>query len=259
MNLWRNRHLIVHLYRKVLIDHFGGTYLGIGWALLQPLAMLALYGFVFSVVLRVGPSGEYRDVPFSLWLLCGLVPWIFISDALLRSTNSITSNAQLVTKSMFDKEALPVSTFVGVVISHVITMGFLLMALALFGILPKWGLFGLLAFMLPFGMYVMAWSFLLATLNVYFRDIAQFLPIILQFVFFLTPIVYPLAMAPQWAKSILVLNPHYYIIETYRKTLLIGSFPDLYVIAIMTVGAGLFLILSHRVFSKLSPDFADML
>jgi ABC-type polysaccharide/polyol phosphate export permease len=160
---------------------------------------------------------------------------------------------------MFDKEALPVSTFLGVVISHVITMGFLLIALALFGILPKWSLVGLLAFMLPFGMYVMAWSFLLATLNVYLRDVAQFLPIILQFLFFLTPIVYPLEMAPPWAKQILVLNPHYYIIETYRKTLLIGSFPGLYVILIMTVGAGLFLILSHRIFNKLSPDFADML
>ena len=259
MNLWRNRYLIVHLYRKGLNDLFGGSYIGLGWALLQPLAMLALYGFVFSVILRVGPRGEYKDVPFSLWLLCGLVPWTFISDALLRSTSSITSNAQLVTKSMFDKEALPISTFVGAMISHVITMGLLLIALALFGILPKWSIFGLLAFMLPFGMYVMAWGFLLATLNVYFRDIAQLIPVILQFMFFLTPIAYPFEMAPQWARDIFVLNPHYYIIETYRKILLLGSFPDLYVILIMTVGAGLFLILSHRVFSKLSPDFADML
>ena len=111
-----------------------------------------------------------------MWLLCGLVPWTFISDALLRSTSSITSNAQLVTKSMFDKEALPISTFVGSVISHVITMGLLLIGLALFGILPKWSIFGLLVFMLPFGMYVMAWSFLLETLNDYFRDTAQSIP-----------------------------------------------------------------------------------
>jgi len=227
--------------------------------MLQPLAMLALYGLVFSVILRVGPGGEYKDVPFSLWLLCGLIPWTFTIDAILRSAGSITGNVQLVTKSTLDKEVLPISAFVGAMINHAITMGLFLIVLALFGIWPGWSIFGLLVFILPFGMYVMAWSFLLAMLGVCFRDIAQLLPILLQFVFFLTPIVYPFEMAPQWAKSILMLNPHYYIIATYRETLLLRVFPDLYVIVIMIIGAGLFLIFSHRLFCKFSREFADKL
>ena len=259
LKLRRNRHLITHLFKKELTDQYASSVFGRCWTILQPLAFLGMYGFVFSVILGVRTGGMFTETPFALWLLAGLIPWTFFLESLSRAVRSVTGNAQLVTKSMFTKETLPISTILGALVGHGISLILFVIACFLFGLRPGWGILGLPVVMLTLIMYTMAWGYILSAFNVYLRDLEQIITIILQFLFFLTPIVYPIEMAPDWATKLLMLNPHYYLIDSYREVLLLGVFPNVIVLITMIVASALFLIFGRLVFIKLSPDFADLL
>ena len=255
----RNRHLIAHLFKSELTDRYAGSVFGYGWMILQPLALFGLYGFVFSVILGVRTVGRFTQTPFALWLLAGLIPWFFFIEALSKAVRSVTGNGQLVTKSMFAPEALPISAILGAVVAHGVTLLLFIPAGFMFGLKPGWGLLGLPVVMLPMMMYTIAWGYVLSAFNVYIRDLEQLIAIVLQFLFFLTPIAYPIQMAPEWATRFLVLNPHYYFIDAYRQALLLGVLPNGLVLTTMTAASALFLILSRLIFLKLSQDFADLL
>lgn len=257
--IWKNRHLLTHLLRKELTDQYAVSLLGLGWTILQPLALLGLYSFVFSIVLKTGTGPEFQGVPFAFWLLCGLVPWTFFTDSLLRACRSITGNVSLVTKSMMDKRMLPISAMLGAFLGHIISLTLLLIIAPFFGVSPGWGWLGLLAILPSMLLYCTSWAFLLAALNVYSRDVEQLLSVFLQFLFFLTPIAYPMGMAPEWAKKLLALNPHYYFIAIYREAILHNKLPDPIFLLSLTLLTGAFFVFSHRVFQKLSSDFADSL
>ncbi len=259
LKLRRNRHLITHLFKKELAEQYASSIVGRGWMIIQPLALLGMYGFVFSVILGVRTGGMFTETPFALWLLAGLIPWTFFLEALSRAVRSVTGNAQLVTKSMFTKETLPISAILGAMVGHGISLILFIIACLIFDLKPGWGILGLPVVILPLFMYAMAWGYILSALNVYLRDLEQFISVLLQFLFFMTPIVYPIEMAPEWANKLLMLNPHYYLIDSYREVLLLGAFPNIIVLITMIVATALFLILGRLLFIKLSSDFADLL
>ena len=255
----RNRFLIMSMVRRDLKGRYSGSFMGMFWSLLNPLSLFCIYTFVFSVILKAKAGAEYGDIPFPIWLLAGMFPWIFFSEAVSQAAATITGNAQLVKKSVFDKDMLPLCVVCANFINHLIYLSLFVIAIAFAGLTPRLSYLWLIPLWLLVFLHALAWSYLLSSLNVYIRDIGQSLGLMLLLAFFSTPIVYPAEMAPSWAQMILRLNPYSHIVRFYREVLLLGKLPDpvLFITLFLVIGG--FFVISKTIFDRLSPGFADVL
>lgn len=259
MFILKDKHLIAALVARATTGKFAGASLAAFWPVLFPLLNAAVYTFVFSVILRAQPSGEYREVPYSVWLLAGLAPWALMSESLQISVRAITGNKNMVKKTMFDKRVLPLSCVLSSLPSHVFTLLILICIMLGFGFIPKWT-----TLLLPFYcalllLFTLGWSYILSALNVFVSDISHILSVVLQLVFFTTPIVYPAEQVPKNLQLFVVMNPVHHLISFYREALLLGTLPDLPVILFVLAVVVLFWWLGDLLFRALAPTFSDFL
>ena len=221
--------------------------------------MLLIYTLVFSVIMRAEPGEKFRGVPFALWLLAGILPWIFLAESACQSVVSITGNAALVKKSLFDKAVLPLSAVAANLVTHAVGVAVLLVIALCCGVVP-----GPAALFLPvvaavMFAYVLGWAYILAALNVHLRDMGQAVGLILQLGFFLTPIAYPETLAPAWLAIPMRINPYFFVVRFYRDMLLLDRLPGLLPFVLVAAGCIAFLAVAKRFFDRLAPDFADAL
>lgn len=257
-DLFRKRRLLYELTKKDFQVRYLGSYLGICWAFIQPTITILIFWFVFEVGFK---SQAVQDAPFILWLLCGMLPWFYISDSIASATNAIVENAFLVKKIVFQVSLLPLVKVITALVVHVFFLG------VLFGIFWFYG-YSFNVYMLQIFYYVFAASilacgfgYITAALIVFLRDIGQFVGMVLQFVFWLTPIFWAPEMLPVQYRFVFKLNPVYYIVSGYRESLLYGHgfWENLngtiyfWVVAVVVFGVGI------SVFKKLRPHFADVL
>jgi ABC-type polysaccharide/polyol phosphate export permease len=249
------RILVLRQIRQDYLDNFTGF----AWLLLQPLMLLAVYAFVFTTIFasRVPDAGDVAFVP---WLAVAFWPWTAFSEAVLRASNSIISNAALIGKVSFASEQLPLAAVSATFLMH--SAGFLavLVVLRLTGTDVHWGM---LAIAIP--LLLMLWVFACAIAlftsasEVYIRDIAQILPPLFTFWFFTTPILYSPAMLPPWLAELMRWNPMTWFVGGFRDTLLFGRISwgwiDLAWPLVVVVLAWLGL----RYFRRFSGHFEDFL
>ncbi|GLK87740.1 ABC transporter permease [Pseudomonas turukhanskensis] len=254
----RHRALVLALAMRDLQARYVGTLGGLLWALAHPLAVVVVFYLVFAVGFRSqGPA----DTPFILWFVAGLVPWFFFSDALQAITFSVTRNSHLVKKTIFPTEILPLVHLVSGLIPHVFFLA-VLTALMLFFHVPLLAerlLF--LYFLLCMGVLLLGLGWLLAALQVFYRDIGQALTIVLNLWFWSTPIVWSAEIMPPSIASWLVYNPMFYIVNGYRDTLIAQTvtWPPLDQTLVFWAGNLLLLGLGCLIFHRLKPEFADAL
>ena len=177
-------------------SRFSGSYLGIFWGVIQPLSTIILFWFVFQVGFRSNPVD---DVPFILWLSAGMIPWNFFYDAWYGGTSAFTSYSYIVKKVVFRIEVLPLVKILSSFILNVVFNVILLVMLAL------------------------ALSYITATLNVFIKDIGQFIGIILQVLMWMTPMMWPYTMVAEQDAWLYKLNPLHYVINGYRESLIQGK------------------------------------
>lgn len=252
----QNLFLLQELVRRDFSSRYAGSVLGFLWSFLQPLWLLVLFSFVFSTVLKLSPIGARTD-SFGIFLFCGLLPWTAFHEGVLRSATAITEHANLVKKLNFPSELLTLSAVFAALVQEA-TAGILFAGvLALLGEL-SWPSLGWLLLALPIQVALTAGLGLsLGALQVFFRDIAQFLGMVLTGWFYFTPIVYPLAQVPQPYRGWVEWNPMTALVELYRAAFLGGSpgsvegLVRLAVISVVVLAAGLWL------FRRLKPTFAD--
>lgn len=249
--------LLRELVRRDLQGRYAGSFLGFAWSFLQPLWQLLLFSFVFSVVLAVRPAGEGTE-RFWVFLSCGLLPWMAVQEGLVRGVTAITENANLVKKLRFPSAVLVLTVTTAALLHEAIAAGILAVALGGLGELSAttlpWLLLALpLQLALTFGL-----ALLLAATHVFFRDLAQLVAMAMQAWFYLTPIVYPLAMVPEDLRPLLALNPLTGLVSLYRAALL-GGHPEPLGVVSLVVAAVLALVLGWRVFRRLQEGFADEL
>lgn len=250
--------MIVAMAKRDLQNRYIGTLGGLLWALIHPLAVIMIFYFVFAVGFRAqGPSGA----PFILWFVCGLVPWFFFSETLTGMTNSITQNCHLVKKTVFPTEVLCFVNLLAGLFTHAVFL-FLLMAMLLFFSVPfSVDRLLILYFLVCTCVLLLSLGWLLSALQVFYRDIAQGLSIVLNLCFWLTPIVWSTDIMPSQYRSMFFLNPMYYIVEGYRGMLVYdaviwpGSLATVY---FWSVTVALFLC-GNYVFRRLKPEFADVM
>jgi ABC-type polysaccharide/polyol phosphate export permease len=249
--------LLRELVRRDLQGRYAGSTLGFAWSFLQPLWQLLLFSFVFSAVLAVRPAGEGTD-RFWVFLSCALLPWMAVQEGLARGVTAITENANLVKKLRFPSAVLVLTVVTAALLHEAIAAGILAVALLGLGELSlaslPWLLLALpLQLALTFGL-----ALLLASTQVVFRDLGQLVAMAMQAWFYLTPIVYPMALVPLGLRPWLELNPLTGLVSLYRAALLGGRPEPLGVIS-LAAAALLVLGLGWRIFRRLEPSFPDEL
>jgi ABC-type polysaccharide/polyol phosphate export permease len=255
-SLYARTFLLRELVRRDFQGRYAGSTLGFVWSFVQPLWQLLLFSFVFSLVLRISPTGE-RTQRFWVFLFCGLLPWLAVQEGILRGATAMTDNANLVKKLRFLPEILVVAVVLGALIHEAIAAGLFLMALAVVGELSFRGLpWLLLAVPLQLAL-TCGLGLLLAAINVFFRDTAQLLTMALTGWFYFTPIVYPAAMVPSRLAPWIAANPLTGLVDLYRAALLGGRPPDRLAVTVLAASAIAILAIGLWLFRRLQPGFVD--
>lgn len=257
----QNRALIGNLAVNDFKTKFAGSYLGIVWAFLQPIVTILVYWFVFTVGLRQGqPSGH----PFILWLMAGLVPWFFFSEALGGGTNALIEYNYLVKKVVFKIDILPMVKVLSAFFVHTIFVAFTVILCCCNGYMLSLYSLQLIYYIVCCFLFVLGLSYFTSALVVFFRDLTQIVNILLQVGIWMTPIMWNisdmLANHPLLVK-IFKLNPMYYIVDGFRNSLLdhIWFWEKPLWTAIFWVTTIFFFVVGITVFKRLKIHFADVL
>lgn len=251
-------HLTGEFVSKDIRGRFAGSVAGLVWALIHPMAIIAVYLFVFSIVLRVQVTVEETGTnSFGLFFLSGFFPWLLFADGVSRSVGCLVDNASLITKVVFPVEVLPACVVLSAFVINGTGMVLFLLYLVFQGYIHLSWLILLLLIPLQF---VFTWglSSLVASACVFVRDVRELMGIVLMVWFFATPIIYPLSMAPKGFRDLLVLNPMGVFANIYRDALLRheidwGSLLYVFAGAVISYGLGSWFLMRAK------PAFGDVL
>lgn len=232
---------------------------GFAWLLLQPLLLLAVYAFVFTVIFkaRVPDTGAVGFVPF---LAIAFWPWTAFSEAVLRASGSVSSNAALIGKVAFPSELLPLSTVTATFLMHMAGYLAVLLVIQLLGTPIHWlGLAAALPLLLLLWLFSCALALFASALQVFVRDVAQILPPLMTFWFFTTPILYSASLLPPQLGAVMQFNPMAWYVDRLRDFLLIGDFGLVATDAVVPLVTLALAWLALKFFRRFSPHFEDFL
>ena len=263
IELYQNRHLIWKLAKNDFKKRYAGSYLGIVWAMIQPVITVVMYWLVFDVIMN-GAGRAMRgndEIPFVLFLTAGLVPWFFFTEAWTNGTNALLEYNYLVKKVVFKISILPIIKVIGATFTHAFFAGVLVLIAALYGYYPTPYTLQIFYYSFCSFVLVLALSYTTCALVVFMRDVSQILNIILQIGMWATPIMWDFGAIGETGAKILKLNPMVYIVNGYRSAVYGRSwfFEDFFstmyfwIITVVLFGIGAI------VFKKLKVHFADVL
>ncbi len=252
VELLRHRSLINHLVLKELKSRYRGSALGFLWTFLNPLLLLLVYALVFSVYLRIQMDN------YAAFMFTGLLPWIWIQSSLADGTNSIVSGGPLVTKVLFPLQVLPTVRILASLANYLLSLPILIAFLLIRHVELTWNLAYFPLVVIAAGLFIWGLTLLLATANVFLRDVQHILGNLLTLWFFLTPILYPMSQVPERFRSLMSLNPLALVMMAFQDVFFFGRPPDLNHLAVL---AGLGLVLSAIgivVFDRYKESFAEL-
>ena len=260
-HLWSHRDLIWQLTRREVEGRYRGSFLGIFWSFVSPLVLLGIFTFVGGVVLKIrwseSSTGGLGD--FALMLFAGLIAYNIFSECVSRAAGLIVAVPSYVKKVVFPLEVLPVSVLGSALFHGLVSLTALFtFSLVHRGTLP-WTVVLLPLAAAPLALLSLGLSWFLASLGVFFRDLGYALPLLLQVVFFATPIMYPAEIVPSRLRAALRLNPLAWTVESFRALIFRGALPDWVGLVAWTAGAGVFMLLGYAWFMKTRKGFADVL
>lgn len=263
--IYESRKLIARLSVNDFKTKFAGSYLGIIWAFVQPVITIFVYWFVFEKGFKPAAINNAQgvEVPYVLWLIAGMVPWFFFSDALSGGTRALLDYSYLVKKVVFQIDVLPIVKVISAIFVHLFFMAFAVLLYALYGYYPDLYTLQILYYSVCMVILVLGMTYLTSSIVVFFRDLNQIINIVLQVGVWVTPIMWNMDTMdiPQIFKSILKLNPLYYIVQGYRDAFInkvaFWERPELTIYFWLFTIACVFL--GNHVFKKLRMHFADVL
>lgn len=194
------------------------SYLGKLWSFLTPLTQIAVYWLVFGLGIRNGSAID--GYPFLLWMLCGLVPWFFINESIMKGANSIYSKANVVTKMKYPIATVPISVVVTAFMEHIAVMIILFATLVLHGYYPTLHYLNLIYYMIYNFVFLCSLSLITSVLTMIARDFQKLLASIIRLLFYITPILWSMDRMPDIYQNILQFNPVLYVVSGFRDSLL---------------------------------------
>jgi lipopolysaccharide transport system permease protein len=259
-SFWRNRSLIKALVQREVVGRYRGSVLGILWSFFNPVVMLLIYTFVFSVVFKARWSGgSDSKTEFALVLFAGLIVFNLFAECFNRAPGLILSNVNYVKRVVFPLEILPWVALGSALFHTLVSVGVWLIAyIILFGA-PHITVLLLPLVLLQLLLFIMGLTWGLASLGVYLRDVSQFIGMATTVLMFLSPIFYPVTALPEEYRHLLLFNPLTPAIEQARDVLFWGKVPDLTILSVSLLGAALIAWLGFAWFQKTRKGFADVL
>ncbi len=259
--LWRNRQLIVQMTKREVVGRYKGSVMGLAWSFFNPVFMLVVYTFMFSVVFKArwGVEGEDSKALFAVVLFVGMIVHGLFAEVLNRAPSLILSNVNYVKKVVFPIEILPVISMAAALFHSMISLCVLLIAFVIFSGYLHWTTVFIPLVLLPFVILTLGFAWLLASLGVFLRDVGQVIGIVIMVMMFLAPVFYPVTAVPEQFRPFIMANPLTFIIEQAREVLIWGHTPNWVGLAIYTVTATVVAWAGYALFQKTRKGFADVL
>ncbi len=259
LNLFSGRYILKTMVIKDLKARYAGSVFGPLWLITTPLYQIFLYTFLFSTIMKVRFEEDAGTSSFVVYLLAGLIPWLFFSEATIRGISAFNDNAHIIKKVKFPMEVCIASVIISSAITFFVYLVFYLAMLVVTGFLK---INTAPLFILPFLIQVLLISGLslgLGSIAVFFRDITQITTMALNLFFFLTPIVYPPSAIPQNVRWVFDINPFYFIVEMYRNVLIKGILPTPVSVLYPSIAAVVIFFAGYYIFTKTKEAFKDIL
>ncbi|MFZ2752275.1 MAG: ABC transporter permease [Lysobacteraceae bacterium] len=261
-SLIKHRRLIAQMTKREVVGRYRGSIMGLAWSFFNPLLMLAIYTFVFSVVFNARWSGigeESTKMDFAIIFFGGLIMYGVFAECVNRAPTTILGNANYVKKVVFPLEILPVITCGSALFHAAVSIAVLLLAQLVFEGRVPWTAVLFPLVMAPLVMATMGVAWCLSALGVYVRDVNQVTGMITTMMMFLSPIFFPMSAMPEEFRGLIAINPLVYFLEEGRNTLIFGVVPDMlhlvyaWSASIAVAAAG------FAVFQKMRNGFSDVL
>lgn len=260
-SLWHHRQLILQMTKREVTGRYQGSLMGMAWSFFNPILMLVVYTFVFSVVFKArwGAGGDESQTSFAIVLFVGMIVYGLFSEMANRAPSLILSNVNYVKKVVFPLEILPVVALASALFHSIISFGVLLLAILLFNATLAWTIVLFPLVLLPLLTATLGVSWLLASLGVFVRDVGQTIGIFTTALMFLSPVFYPISNLPEKFQIWILLNPLTFVIEQSRAVIVFGNPPDWLGLGIYTMVSLMIAWSGYWWFQKTRKGFADVL
>lgn len=257
--LWAYRGFILGSVKREFQSKYRESLLGGAWMVINPLAMIVVYTVIFSQVMKARLPGVDSTFAFSIYLCAGVLTWGLFAEITGRAQNIFLENANLLKKLSFPRLCLPMVVVLNALLNFSIIFGLFTVFLVIAGAFPGWAYVALVPLLLIQIAFAIGLGITLGVLNVFFRDIGQLFGVVLQFWFWLTPIVYPVTILPESARPLIDYNPLASLMAAYQTVLVNGKWPDWQSLWLVILLAALFCAIGFRLFREHSGEIVDEL
>lgn len=257
--LWSYRGFILGSVKREFQSKYRNSLLGAAWTVLNPLAMIIVYTVIFSQIMRAKLPGVDSNLGYGIYLCAGIIAWGLFTEIVGRAQNVFLEHANLLKKLSFPRLCLPITVVATAVLNFSIIFALFTAFLIITGHFPGLPFFGLVPVVLIQIAFAIGLGMVLGVLNVFFRDVGQFFGVVLQFWFWLTPIVYPVTILPESMQPLMAYNPMTGLMAAYQTILARGEWPawmSLWPITLLTI---LLCIWGIRLFRKHAGEIVDEL
>jgi teichoic acid transport system permease protein len=259
ITLYQQKYVIGQLVRRDFQNKYLASYIGLAWAFIQPAMSIVVIWFALTYGLKIGKMDS--GLPFFPWFICGMIPWLFISETLSSSSGSLIEYSYLIKKTAFKVAVIPFIKIFTALIIHLVFLVVIAVVVMAYGFKPSiyWLQLPYLVFAAFFLLTGLGW--LISSITVFVRDMSPIVNVVISVLFWATPIMWPYTMLSGSMKYMALLNPFFYIIEGYRYTFLGNSwmFQNMQMTVFFWVTTAFIFIAGALVFKKLTPHFADVL
>ena len=257
--IWRYRGFVLGSVKREFQSRYRNSLFGAAWTVLNPLAMIVVYTVIFSQVMSSRLQGNSGTCAYSIYLCAGVLTWGLFAEIVTRSQTMFIDNANLIKKLQFPRICLPVIVVLNALVNFAIIFGLFTAFLLLSGTFPGPVYLALFPVLLLQVLLAIGLGMVLGVLNVFFRDVAQFFGIVLQFWFWFTPVVYPAAALPAPVREALRYNPLAAVIGAYQHILVDARAPQWGELLPAALLALALCALGLRLFRKRSGEMVDEL
>ena len=250
--------LVFSFAKRELLGRYKGSMLGIAWAVLTPVVMIAIFTFIFAGIFgaRFGANDSHWD--YALYLFCGLLPWTMFQESLQQSANTIVANANLVKRVVFPLETLPAAQVLAALGNQLFATIALLIATIIVRQRLELTVLWLPIVLIPQLLFALGAAWLIASLGVFLRDITQGITLLLMAWMYLTPIIYPESIVPDRFRAFMEFNPFTALVRSYRRIFLEGVAPDWRGLVYFTAFALAIFLFGYWWFARTRKGFADV-
>ena len=256
---WGYRGFIYGSVKREFQSRYRNSLLGALWNIINPLAMIIVYTVIFSQLMRARLAGVDNNLAYGIYLCAGLLTWGFFQEMIARGQSVFLDNGNMLKKLSFPRITLPIISVLSSLVNFSIIFALFISFLLVTGNAPNLSILAIFPLILLQIVFAMSLGIILGVLNVFFRDVGQFMSVVLQFWFWFTPIVYPLSIAPKAVQKWIELNPMTAVAQAYQGIFVYGEWPNWHSLWPTCAIALILFAVALRLFRKRAGEIVDEL